>query len=102
LSGAVEPGFLRPENAALENRAGVARLGAVAQAGAALEDENPSPGRREAGGAGRATHTRADDQYVDRFWVRHRFLVGFAARARGRSPGRERVQPKGPLDSDPA
>ena len=97
LSGAVEPRLQRPEDAALKDRTGVARIGAVAKAGAALEDENPSPGRREAGGAGRPTHTRADDQYVDRFWVSHRFLVGFAARARGRSRGRERVQPKRPL-----
>jgi len=55
LSGAVEPRLQRPEDAALKDRTGVARIGAVAKASAALEDEYPSPGRREAGGAGRNT-----------------------------------------------
>jgi hypothetical protein len=57
LPGAVEPGLLRPENAALENGPRVARFFAVLQPLAALYDENPGAGRRKPRRKRRPTHS---------------------------------------------
>src|SRR5215469_8958454 len=85
-SCAVEPGLLRPENAALKDGARVARVGAVAKPLAAFKDENSRPGAGESGRASRPSHARSHDQDLDRFLVHIATPWRRRASARVRSP----------------